>query len=57
MCLVSSLIRKEIDMREAKAVGVGPGPKRGRIGAKDLMSEVERVLSRAGGGLSLLDRL
>lgn len=57
MCLVSSLIRKEIDVREAKDVGVGPGPKRGRIGAKDLMSEVERVLSRAGGGLSLLDRL
>jgi hypothetical protein len=53
--LVSSLVREEVVARETRDVGSG---KRGtRIGAKDLMTEVERVLSRASGGLSLLDRL
>lgn len=53
--LVSSLVREEITARETRDVGSG---RRGaKIGAKDLMTEVERVLSRASGGLSLLDRL
>jgi hypothetical protein len=53
--LASSLVRIEIEARETRDVASG---KRGtKIGAKDLMTEVERVLSRASGGLSLLDRL
>lgn len=53
--VITSLVNEEIRVRETRDVGVG---KRGsKITGRDLMTEAERVLSKASGGLSLLERL
>lgn len=41
--------------REVRDTGMGTG--RGRLTAKDLLSDAERILLRSAGGMSLLDRL
>ena len=42
-------------VREVKDTGTGAG--KGRLTARDLLSESERVLLKASSGMSLLDRL
>lgn len=46
---------QEANISATREIAVGTN--RGRLTAKDLMTEVERVLSRASGSLSLLERL
>ena len=53
--LVGSIVRQEAVARETRDVGVGRG--RGKLSARDLMTEVERVLSRSNSGMTLLERL
>ncbi len=52
---VGSIVRQEAVARETCDVGVGRG--RGKLSARDLMTEVERVLSRSNSGMTLLERL
>lgn len=52
--LVSSIVRQEAAARETRDVGSG---RRGKLSARDLMTEVERVLSRSNSGMTLLERL
>lgn len=53
--LVGSIVRQEAVARETRDVGAGRG--RGKLSARDLMTEVERVLSRSNSGMTLLERL
>ncbi len=52
--LVGSIVRQESVARETRDVGSG---RRSKLSARDLMTEVERVLSRSNSGMSLLERL
>lgn len=57
MAVANSLEREYSANAERRVTTRDVGAGRSRVSHKDLMSEVERVLSKASGALSLLERL